>query len=205
MPWRMPSRLGWSASRLVTWVIAKTKTRSKNSSSGVTGCSSSDVSALAMTRVCRSGDRADSASRRGKARWAVVYLAAPLLGPAFAAPLAIESRLSDGGETSVDYEGVAGDVGGVVRGKKGDRCGNLFGERLPSDWDHRRHHRFDLKVGHAREYGVVEAGGHPAWTDAVGADALPAVVGRQLPGEVDDRGLRCVVRGCRGLALCDGD
>ena len=39
IPWPRPSAVGLSAIRPVTWVKAKTKTRSKNSSSGVTLCS----------------------------------------------------------------------------------------------------------------------------------------------------------------------
>src|SRR6185295_9988454 len=40
-PWSRPIQVEWSARYPVTWVMAKTKTRSKNSSSGVTRCSDS--------------------------------------------------------------------------------------------------------------------------------------------------------------------
>ena len=38
-PCNMPIQLRWSARKPVTWVRAKTKTRSKNNSRGVTRCS----------------------------------------------------------------------------------------------------------------------------------------------------------------------
>ena len=41
MPLPTPSHVGSTDMKPVTWVSAKTKTRSKKSSSGVTGCSAS--------------------------------------------------------------------------------------------------------------------------------------------------------------------
>src|SRR5687768_5479544 len=73
------------------------------------------------------------------------------------------------GQSAVDHQGVAGDVGGVIRADERDRGGNLLWDSLSAHRYLAEHRRPAVLI--AGERGVVEGGVDPARTDAVAADA----------------------------------
>src|SRR6476620_9309808 len=183
----------WETNAL-TWVIAKTKTRSKKSSSGLTGCSSSSsTEAMLSSRPRRLGERLDRGAGGAEAGGL-----AQLLGLVGALPrevVVLAAEVPVGGGLLVDRavqvqrvaEGARAQVEVLVDELLDLAAADLLGaERL----DHDRH-----RVRHADGVGDLDLG---ALGEAGGDDVLGHVAGRVGGRAID---LRRVLAAERAAAV----
>src|SRR5512133_1102278 len=158
----------WETNAL-TWVIAKTKTRSKKSSSGLTGCSSSSsTEAILSSRSRRLGERLDGGARGAEAGG--LAQGGSLVGALPGEVVVVAAEVPVGGglliDRAVQVQGVAEGAGAQVEVLVDEPldlpAADLVG---PEGLDHDRHRMRDADGVGDLDLG---AGGQPRGHDVLG-------------------------------------